>query len=343
MYHVLLPNQPSISQSGNGVLKFKNTGSITVVSPSVGSTLMDVNLTEVRRVGSLYTHNTDIVWFETCRSCKTSTQGVDQFLFVIVPSGTATAQALTKEIKVTIERATGVFLILEESNQVEMAFVSRSHYGCACFPVMSRNRILMGGLTECLDKRLIKYKRASEPILNGGAIPEGVVTPHVDLQQYRRPSETFSNVGLSLEEYVTQPHRRGTISSCSPTTPHPPRQMLSRGPTSLDRFRQPSIGSITSQTSIDLGDEVVHTPLSDAVFDLPTSSLKRNLSKKDSLSSHGSGESSISASFDQGDDHHGSIGQLRRLSQSRPDISRPNIPPRSAASLRLRAETPTAL
>lgn len=286
------------------------------------------------------THNSDIVWFETCRSCKNTNQGVDQFIFVIIPSGTATAQALTREIKVTIERATGVFLILEESNQVEMTFVSRSHYGCACFPTMSRNRILMGGLTECLEKRLIKYKRASEPVLNGG-IPMSLGSPHVD--PYRRPSDTFT--GLSLEEYVTQPHRRGTISSSSPTTPHPPRHMLSRGPTSLDRFRQPSIGSITSQNSVDLGDEV-HTPLSDAVFDLPpSSSLKRNLSKKDSLSSHGSEGSSISASFDQHDDHHhgDQIGQIRRLSQSRPDISRPSIPPRSAASLRLRAKTPTAL
>ncbi len=331
VYHVLLPNQPSISRPGHGILKFKLPGNISIISPAIGDNMVEVALIDIRRIGYMYNNNTDIVWLETCKSCK-NTQDIDQFLFVIVPSGTVTAQALTKEIKIAIERVTGVFLILEETTQLEMTFVSRNHYGCPCFSQLSRNRILMGGLNECFEKRLVKYQRSSEPILNIGTSQRDA---------FRKPSDTLSNFGLSLEEYVTQPHRRGTIYSCSPTTPHPPRQMLSRGPTSLDRLRQTSISSVSSQNSMDMTEEV-HTPLSDAVFDMPTPVRRISLTHKDSLSSsHDSGGSIASASLDQ-EDHD--ITPIRRLSLSRPDLHRPFIPPRSPASLKLmRAKTPTAL
>ena len=334
VYHVLLPNQPSISQPGHGILKFKLPGNISVISPILGANMVEVALMDIRRIGCMYTHNNDIVWFETCKSCK-QTQDIDQFLFVIVPSGTATAQALTREVKIAIERVTGVFLILEETTQSEMTFVSRNHYGCPCFPQLSRNRILMGGLNECFEKKLVKYQRSSEPILNVGISQR---------EAFRRPSDTLSNFGLSLEEYVTQPHRRGTISSGSPTTPHPPRHALSRGPTSLDRLRQASISSISSQNSMEMTEEV-HTPLSDVVFDIPApvghNGSKRSLAHKDSFSSsHDSGGSIASVIIDQ---EEYDMTPIRKLSLSRPDLHRPNIPPRSAASLRLRAKTPTAL
>ena len=338
MYHVLLPNQPSVSQTGNGILKFKLPAGVMVISPALGTTLMDVSLTDIRRIGYMFMHNSDIVWFETCKSCKNS-QGVDQFFFAIVPSGSVTAQALTREVKNAVERATGAFLILEETTQSEMTFVSRNHYGCSCFPLLSRNRILIGGLNECFEKRLIKYQRSSEPILSIGTTPMGD-------HRGRRPSDSFSSMGLSLEEYVTQPHRRGTISSCSPTTPHPPRHMLSRGPMSLDRLRQTSISSMSSQNSIDLSEEP-HTPLSDAVFDIPlggpsSAGYKRNLSHKDSLSSHGSGGSVASVTTEQ--EEQPDMGHMRPLSLSRPDLNRPVIPPRSSASLRIgRSKTPTAV
>ena len=335
VYHVLIPNQPSVSRNGHGILKFKLPSAIMVISPSQSSILMEVPLTDIRRIGCMHTHNSDLVWFETCQSCKNS-QSPNQFLFALVPSGTATAQALTREVKIAIERATGVFLILEETNQSDMTFVSRSHYGCPCFPLLSRNRILIGGLNECLDRRLINVHRSSEPILHVGGMAD---------QQCRRPSDSLSNMGLSLEEYVTQPHRRGTISSCSPTTPNPPRHMLSRGPTSLDRLRQTSISSMTSQNSTDIIEEV-HTPLSDAVFDIPPPPMgyKRNLTHKDSFSSsHGGSGGSLGSDILEHEEPPPDLPPMRRLSQSRPDINRPNIPPRSAASLRLKAMTPTAV
>jgi len=221
-----------------------------------------------------------------------------------------------------------------------MTFVSRNHYGCPCYPSMSRNRILVGGMSNS-DIRGINnmfQQRASEPTLNVTARPF-----------LHRSSE---KLGLSLEEYVTNPQRRTTIST-SPTTPCPPVRppMLSRGPTSLDRFRQASISSMSSQTSVDLFEETV-APLSDGVFEATLPTFRRNLSKKgsiynrklshqDSVSSHESAGSTGSSPLD---DHQEEIefSMMRQLSQSRPEL-RPNVPPRSPASLMIRATTPNPL
>lgn len=275
----------------------------------------------------MFINNRDIVWIETCKSCKNLSE-LDQFVFFIVSSGSFARQSLIRELKIMTEKATGVFLILEETTATEMAYISRSHYGCPSYPVMARNRILYGGLVS--------------PVSHGPVMAGDVI---------RRPSEPIMNVGVSLEEIATKPSRRGTISS-SPTTPHPPGRpflsrgpsSLSRGPTSLDRFRKPSVSSMSSQNSMEASEDV-NTPLSDAVFETPGSPLKRKLSHKDSLSSHGSIASTGSnqAIPEEEEDEVTSISNSRRLSKSRPDLFRPNVPPRSPASLLMRAITPSAL
>ena len=339
VYHVTVPNQPS-AHYGEGIMKFNPSGSVAVISPAVGNTLMEVSLMDIRRVGYMYMYNRDIVWFETCKSCKNSHE-LDQFSFAIVQSGTATAQTLTRNLKMAIERSTGVFLILEESTPIEMAFVSRNHYGCPCYPSMSRNRILLGGMnnSDIHGINNMFQQRASEPNISVGVHP-----------LLRRPSEPVQKFGLSLEEYVSNPQRRTTIST-SPTTPYPPVRppKLSRGPTSLDRFRQASTSSMSSQTSVDMFEE---PPSLDGVFEasLPTfrrqlskkgSIHSRNLSQQDSISSHGSAGSTGSSPLE---DHHEEIefSMMKRVSQSRPEL-RPNVPPRSPASLMTRSTTPDAL
>ncbi|XP_019856874.1 PREDICTED: uncharacterized protein LOC109585304 [Amphimedon queenslandica] len=318
VYHVHIPTQPS-AESGEGIFKFNSRGSISIISPSDSHSLLEVPLKDIRRVGSMLINNRDILWIETCRSCKNSSE-LDQFIFFVISSGAYARQSLVRELKIMTEKATGVFLILEETSPTEMAYISRSHYGCPSFPVMARNRILYGGL-----------------IPSGATLHSLMAAGDV----LRRPSEPIMNVGVSLEEIATKPSRRGTIGS-SPTTPYPPgRPVLSRGPTSLDRFRKPSLTSMSSQNSTDgTGSEEVHTPLSDGVFDPPVlSPLKRKLSQKDSLSSHGSSTGSQPIP----EDEELSLSNSRRLSKSRPDLHRPNVPPRSPASLKLRSTTPSAL
>ena len=316
VYHVHIPTQPS-AESGEGIFKFNSRGSISIISPSDSHSLVEVPLRDIRRVGSILINNRDILWIETCRSCKNSSE-LDQFIFFVISSGGYARQSLVRELKIMTEKATGAFLILEETNPTEMAYISRTHYGCPSFPVMARNRILYGGL-----------------------IPSGATVHCLTAADVlRRPSEPIMNLGVSLEEIATKPSRRGTIGS-SPTTPHPPgRPVLSRGPTSLDRFRKPSLTSMSSVNSTDGGSEEVHTPLSDGVFDPPVlSPLKRKLSQKDSLSSHGSSTGSQPIP----EDEEISLSSSRRLSKSRPDLHRPNVPPRSPASLKLRSTTPSAL
>lgn len=328
VYHVHVPTQPS-AENGEGIFKFNSRGSVSVISPSNSRPLCEVFLKDIRRVGSMFVNNRDIIWMETCKSCKNFSE-LDQFIFFIVSSGGYARQSLIRELKIMTEKSTGVFLILEETTATEMAYISRSHYGCPSYPVMARNRILYGGLVS--------------PVVSA-APPTGDVI--------RRPSEPIMNVGVSLEEIATKPSRRGTIGSSSPTTPYPPgRPFLSRGlsslprgPTSLDRFRKPSISSMSSQNSMD-GCDDVHTPLSDVVFDTPISPVKRRLSHKDSSSSHGSVASTSSNHAipeEEEEEQVTSIAHSRRLSKSRPDIFRPNVPPRSPASLVMRAVTPSAL
>ena len=322
VYHVHIPTQPS-AESGEGIFKFNSRGTISVISPTDSRTLVEVNLKDIRRVGSIVVNNRDILWIETCKSCKNSSE-LDQFIFFIVSSGSYARQSLVRELKIMTEKATGVFLILEETTPTEMAYISRSHYGCPSFPVMARNRILYGGLMP--------------PTVHCLAMAGDVL---------RRPSEPVMNVGVSLEEIASKPSRRGTIGS-SPTTPYPPgvRPLLSRGPMSLDRFRKPSLTSMSSQNSTDGGSEEVHTPLSDGVFEAPAalSPLKRKLSQKDSFSSHSSAASTGSSSQVIPEDEELTLSSSsRRLSKSRPDLHRPNVPPRSAASLMMRSTTPSAL
>jgi hypothetical protein len=315
VYHVHIPSQPS-AESGEGIFKFNaSEGTVSAISPSTSKPLVKTQLKDVRRIGASVYGNREIVWMESCKSCKKS-QEVDQFVFFVITSGGGACQNLLRELKITIERTTGVFLIMEEATPTEMAYISRNHYGCPMFSVMVRNRILYGGLS-------------SSPLFHSSLNIGDLI---------RRTSEPL-NMGVSLEEIAIKPARRGTISVSSPTTP-PTRSFLSRGPKSLDKFRTTSISSMSSQASIELSDEV-HTPLSDGVFDSPASPIRAKLSQKDSLSSHDSSNSSAGTIPE--DDTAISISNSRRLSKSRPDLHRPNIPPRSPASLKLRSTTPSRL
>lgn len=322
VYHVHVPTQPS-AVNGEGILKFTSRGSVSVISPATSLPMTDVSLKDLRRIGTMLLNNRDIIWLETCKSCKNSSEP-NQFFFFVVASGYVALQSLIQELKIATEKTSGVFLILEETTNTEVAYISKNHYGCPSYPAMARNRILCGGLAPS----------SPSPISIADTI--------------RRPSEPVMNVGVSLEEIATKPSRRGTISSItSPTTPYPPnRPFLSRGPTSLDRFRKPSMSSLSSQNSLEISDEA-HTPLSDGVFETPTSPCKRKLSQKDSLTSHGStgsnGSSPPIPEDPREDEVIVEISEMRRLSKSRPDLYRPNVPPRSAASLKMRAVTPPSL
>lgn len=321
VYHVHIPTQPS-AESGEGIFKFNTHGTVSAISPATSQPMVELTLKDIRRIGIMVINNKDILWLETCKSCKKTSREIDQFVFFIVCSGNYACQNLLRELKITTERCTGVFLIMEETTSTEISYISRNHYGCTSFPIMARNRILYGGLSSPMSSPI-----SPSPLVLGDVI--------------RRPSEPVMNMGVTLEEIAVKPSRRGTISVSSPTNPYPPaRPFLSRGPTSLDRFHKPSLSSLSSQASLELPEEVVHTPLSDAVFDTG-SPLKRQLSHKDSLSSHGSASST--GSIPEDDDHSNSISATRRLSKSRPDLHRPNIPPRSPASLKLRSTTPSAL
>ena len=319
VYHVHIPTQPS-AVSGEGIFKFNTHGTVSAISPSTSQPMVDIPLEDIRRIGIMVLNNRDIFWLETCRSCKKISREIDQFVFFIVCSGSYACQNLLRELKITIERCTGVFLIMEETTSTEMSYISRNHYGCTSFPIMARNRILYGGL--------------SSPTLSPMS-----PSPLAISEIIRRPSEPVMNMGVTLEEIATKPSRRGTISVSSPTTTSA-KPFFARGPTTLDRFHKPSLSSLSSQTSM----EEIHTPLSDGVFDAPLSPVKNALSKKDSLSSHGSGSSSTGSNpLEYENEKNISSANVRRLSKSRPDLYRPNIPPRSPASLKLRSTTPSAL
>lgn len=318
VYHVSIPTQPS-TEGGDGILKF-SMGQATVMSPSSGQSMLDIPLHDIRRIGYTQAYSRDIVWFETCKTCKNS-QEPDQFLFFTVPSGQATAQAVTRDVKVTIERSTGAFLILEDTSDTDIAYIARHHYGCSSYPQTARNRIIYSGLT------------------NNPTPPP--------LELLRRPSEpvNMGSMGISLEEYVTTskpPTRRGTIATFSPSAATHNRSFFgsgnsgnsgSRGPTPLERMKT----SITSQNSLETMEEEVNIPASDSVFESLNSSTTTARKKQDSLSSHSSTGSagSIPPIMHEEEEPNNNIVRSKMLSRSRPDLAsiRPNIPPRSAASL----------
>ena len=323
VYHVSVPTQPS-AQVGEGIIKLSSPNSASVISPTTGKPIMEIPFRDIRRLGCCATFNLSLVWFETCRSCKGGQP--DQFYFFVVSSGIGNAQIITRELKTAIERFTGVFLIME-SDQAELAFISRNHYGCPPYPAMAKTNIIRRAL---------------------GHFPVPYM-PHPPT--IRRESDPAMAVGVSLEEYAAAKPSRRTFSLSSGSTPKP--RVLMKSHTTLDRFRKPSSSSISSQNSLELetGGEP-STPNSD-VFDTSSYSPKRklSLSQKDSLSSHSSTnsgpynpaiaeeeENEVDDVVEEDDGIAGrtNMSNMHRLTRSGTDlhtIGRPNVPPRSRASL----------
>lgn len=168
-------------------------------------------------------YSSDLIWFETC----SKGHNPDQFHFFIVPSGFQTTHHILRELKTATECATGILLITEEANGLEMSFISRNHYGCHEFPSTQRNKALQNGLrllTHTSSSALLDERRSSEP------------------PKLQRNGE--SSPGLSLEDFALNKQRRQT-SNCI----HPLMNSRRRPGVTLDQFRSNGSFSSTSHLS----------------------------------------------------------------------------------------------
>ena len=116
-----VPHQPSAVYS-EAILKLSSPTHVTVVAPSTGNSIMEIAYKKVRRLGSLYTHGTNVVWFETCQNST-----AEEFRYFIVASGAEVAHhIITQELKTAVECCTGALLILEDTARTEVAYISHS-------------------------------------------------------------------------------------------------------------------------------------------------------------------------------------------------------------------------
>lgn len=192
---------------------------MVVLSPSTGLRLLEIPFKHIRRMGNLDAYDTDLIWFETCNQ----NHKPEEFYFFIVRSGLQTAHIILRELKTATECATGHLLITEESNGLELSFISRQHYGCLDFPTSTRNNVLHGSLrffcrSFSSNSFSVHERRVSEPL---------------------RSCE--STTCLSLEDFASTKHRRGLT-----TTVHPLMMSRRRTTTTLDQFR--SNGSYSSSS-----------------------------------------------------------------------------------------------
>lgn len=212
VYHVTLPQQPSAAQS-EAILKLVPREQVVVLSPCTGSRLLEIPFKHIRRMGNMDVYNTDLIWFETCSQHHKP----EEFYFFVVPSGIQVTHIILRELKMATECATGTLLITEESNGLELSFISRQHYGCVEYPPATRNNVLHSSLRFFSQSALtktqtfsMKSRRVSEP-----------------MKPLRNCDSTTC---LSLEEFSLTKKRRGTAHI------HP--LMHSRRPTiTLDHFR----------------------------------------------------------------------------------------------------------
>ena len=218
---------------------------VVVISPTSGARLLEIPFKNIRRMGNLDAYNTDLVWFETCNQHHKA----DQFHFFVVRSGLQTTHIILKELKTATECATGHLLIMEESNGIELSFISRQHYGCPDFPPATRNRVLHSSLrlfsqTIAASSLSQRERRVSEPV---------------------KPLRNCeSSICFSLEEFASKKQRRGT---CLSSTVHP--LMHSRRPTNitLDRFRSNGSYSSSSHLSGSGSGELSDSGVLNDVFD----------------------------------------------------------------------------
>ena len=219
-----LPQQLTAAQA-EAILKLYPRDQVVVISPTTGSRLLEIPFKSIRRMGNMDAYSTDVVWFETCNAHHKA----DQFYFFVVNAGLQTTHQILRELKTATECATGHLLITEESNGIELSFISRQHYGCPDFPPSARNNVLHSSL------RIFSQTIGASSVMS---------------ERERRVSEPMkpvrnceSTTCLSLEEFASTKQRRGTSATVHPL-------MMSRRPTAitLDRFR--SNGSYSSSSHL---------------------------------------------------------------------------------------------
>ncbi len=226
--HVTIPQQPSCMYS-EAILKLSCPSHLTAITPSTGSTILEVPFEEIRRLGSIEVYGTDIVWLETCKHSL-----ADNFIFFTIPSGREMAQEVARDLKTAIESYTSVVLIMEVSNDKEVSFISRDHYGCPVFPLVSRNAILQSGL------------RQLPPCWQTFIMQERIRRESDSTAQVRSPSSDTGAAtgGISLDEWSAKRGRRKATSM----------KVITRRPT-LDHFvRQGSLASFDRERSSPLSE-----------------------------------------------------------------------------------------
>ena len=273
---------------------------------------MEIAYKKVRRLGSLYTHGTNVVWFETC---KNST--AEEFHYFIIASGAEVAHhVVTQELKTAIECCTGALLILEDTVRTEVSYISREHYGCQEFPQASRIKMLQAGLRslpglwrpfnfEHQDRR----RRISEPAVRLASTP---------------------NAGVSLEDMATNHGRRKTEAMVQP--------FHRKGKLTLGQLYQASLSS-SSQNSLDVADS---SDSSDVFEPPPRHSPARRQPSQGSNSSHSPEGSSTSLPYspvitEEEEDPFEDLENGRSAPNSSSPVTRrplaPIVPPRSLVSL----------
>lgn len=145
-YHVTIPSQLFANYS-EALLTLSTPGSVNVISPTNGELIISIPFQQIRRLGAEVAFTTDIIWFETCQ-CNSD---MGNFIFLTLSSGFYKAVEIVQEIKGKIEMAIRAFLILEHSDDSQVAYIARKHYGCPSFPAIGKDRILRSGLASLQD------------------------------------------------------------------------------------------------------------------------------------------------------------------------------------------------
>lgn len=137
------------------------------------------------------------------------------------------AMLITGDLKTKIEKDTGRFLIMEEDRHPECTYISRTHYGCAPYPKVGRERILHAGLVNL---------EATKIVTSSSAMKRRQTEPH-EPPVINHPNERRNTVMTLLGTKTPTPSPRGSPTrSPSPshtTSPNAPKgtslQDMSRG------------------------------------------------------------------------------------------------------------------
>ncbi len=137
-----MPYQPSAA-ANEASLRLSTPRTVLVIAPSTGKPVIEIPFNRIRRFGYEVVYGSDVIWFE---SCECNGQMQEDFHYFVVKSGMAAACQIIHELKVKVEQVTGAFLILEKSDDTEVTYKARAHYGHKEFSAVIRARILQAGL-----------------------------------------------------------------------------------------------------------------------------------------------------------------------------------------------------